>query len=279
MIAEPFASRWRQNYEKRTNLVLGVAPSPKWLAAWGLDDTPDGLTRFCSHIADAVGTLPAVKLQSPFFERFGAPGLDAMAALADSCHAQGTLVVVDAKRGDAEDTAAAYRDIYLGSGSRLRGDAVTAMPFMGFASLEPLCRMAGRQGCAVMVLVRTSNHVGAVQVARGPDGRSVAEQVADDISTFNRAAGADEIGPAAALVGAPADEARGLLKRMSNALVSLPGLGRPGRTVREFADTVGTAGQRVLLPVTSGLLWAGPGGLAGEIAHWQGELRASGLAP
>lgn len=278
MIVETFASRWRSNYEQRTNLVLGVAPSSKWLTAWALDDTPEGLTTFCSRITDVVGAVSAVKLQSPFFERFGPAGFHAMAVLADSCRACGTLVIVDAKRGDAEDTAAAYRDIYLGPGSRLRADGLTAVPFMGFGSLEPLCRLADGLGCSVMVLIRTSNHAGMVQVARGPDGRSVAEGLADDIDEFNRTADEREIGPVAALVGASAEEAGCLLDRMSRTLVSLPGLGRPGRTLQEFAATVGTVGHRVLLPVTSGVLHAGPQGLAQEIARWKAELRASGIA-
>jgi len=103
-----FAQRWLDNVARRTNLVLGVAPSPKWLTAWGLPDSVGGLGTFCAQIADSVGALSAVKLQSPFFERFGPAGLSAMADLAVACAATRTLVVVDAKRGDAEYWLPAY---------------------------------------------------------------------------------------------------------------------------------------------------------------------------
>jgi orotidine-5'-phosphate decarboxylase len=274
-----FAERWLRNVTRRTSLVLGVAPSPKWLMAWGLADSAAGVDTFSARVAEVVPALSAVKLQSPFFERFGGAGLKAMAKLAAACGAAGTLVVVDAKRGDAEDTWPAYADLYLGPDSHIGGDALTVVPFMGFDSIVPLCEIAVERQCAVMVLIRTSNHRGNVQLALDPQGRTVAQALADEVATFNTPfIGENVAGPLAALVGAPAHEAAELLRRLPGTLVSMPGLGRPHRTVAEFAGIIGSARQRILLPVTSGLLQAGPHSLAEEISRWQHELRTHGIA-
>lgn len=270
--------RWLGLARERTNLVAGVAPSAKWLTRWGLPDTAAGAERFCEHLLPSAAALAAVKLQSVFFERFGPDGLRLMASFTAACQAAGTIVIIDAKRGDAEDTASAYRDLYLGPQSRIGGDMLTVLPFMGFPVAEPLCRLAAEHGCAVMVLVRTSNHAGGTQEFPLPDGRLSSEMLADQITGFNRELGGHP-GPVAALVGAPAAEARQLLARLPNALVSMPGLGRPGRSLTEFAGTVGDAVARVLLPVTSGVLEAGPHGLREGVARWQDELRSHGLVP
>lgn len=268
--------RWFDLAGKRTNLAAGIAPSSKWLLAWGLPDTLSGAELFCESMLPVASQLSAVKLQSVFFERFGPDGLRLMAEFTAACRAD-TVVIIDAKRGDAEDTAQAYCDLYLGPGSRVGGDMLTVLPFMGFSAAVPLCELAAARGCAVMVLIRTSNHAGGIQTVEFGDGRTVSAALADEINEFNLRTGASP-GPVAALVGAPSDEARALLARLPSALVSMPGLGRPGRTLAEFAQAIGAAAPRVLLPVTSGILSAGPVGLADRVAQWQQELREHGLA-
>ena len=56
----------------------------------------------------------------------------------------GVLVLADAKRGDIGSTMAAYADAWAGD-SPLAADAVTASPYLGFGSLQPLLDTAERQ--------------------------------------------------------------------------------------------------------------------------------------
>lgn len=265
---------WPERVDARTALAVGVAPSSKWLAAWGLPDDLRGATEFCERLLEAVATAAAVKVQTPFFERFGPDGLRLLAWFLAECAGRDVLTVADCKRCDAEDTMTAYADIYLGAGSVLGADAVTVAPFLGLGALTPLVATAVERRCVVFVLVRTSNHEAGLQLSRDTAGRTVSERLADEIEEINRGRPpGDGLGSAAALVGAPAEAAASLLRRMPGTLVSLPGLGRPGRTVDEFAAVIGTEGGRVLLPVTSGVLQAGPDGVAERVRRWQRLLR------
>jgi orotidine-5'-phosphate decarboxylase len=265
---------WPRRAAERTSLAVGVAPSARWLSAWELPDTVAGATEFCRRMLDAVGWVAAVKVQTPFFDRFGPAGSALLASFFAGCAQRGTLTVADAKRCDTEDTMAAYADLYLGPTSVLGADAVTIAPFIGLDAAAPLFRMARDRGCAVFVLVRTSNHQADTQTARDDSGRTVSEQLADGIVNHNRALAAGGApGPVAAVVGAPPSAAAALLRRMPGTVVSLPGLGRPGRTVEEFEAVMGGDGSRVVLPITSGVLQAGPAGLVDRIQHWQDRLR------
>ncbi|MEW1860526.1 orotidine-5'-phosphate decarboxylase [Streptomyces sp. NPDC088194] len=268
-------SGWPELTAERTNLAVGIAPSPKWLSAWGLRDDPAGVEEFCKRLLDAVESVAAVKVQTPFFERFGPEGLELMAAFLAGCAQRGTLTVADAKRCDTADTMAAYADLYLGPQSVLGADAVTVAPFLGLDATAALFDLAAGRRCTAFLLVRTSNHEAGAQLARSADGVTVSEQLADGIAGHNRRFAADGApGPAAAVVGAPPHEAVALLRRMPGTLVSLPGLGRPGRTVEEFREVVGAAGaSRAMLPITSGVLEAGPAAVLDRVRHWQEVLR------
>ena len=57
----------------------------------------------------------------------------------------GVLVLADAKRGDIGSTMAAYAQAWAGSGP-LAADAVTASPYLGFGSLDPLLEVAAAHG-------------------------------------------------------------------------------------------------------------------------------------
>ncbi|GAA3570751.1 orotidine-5'-phosphate decarboxylase [Streptomyces osmaniensis] len=272
--AGSFAERWIGLEATRGGLVLGVAPSTKWLRHWGLDDNLAGARAFCELLLPTVGQVAAVKAQMPFFERFGAPGLDLAAWFFGECRQRETLAVADAKRCDADDTMDAYADLYFNQVTGLGADAVTVLPFMGTGSVESLCRTAAAGGQAVMLLVRTSNHQADTQSARMADGRTVSEVTADHISALNdELAPKGDAGPVAALIGAPPAEALRLAQRLPRSIVSLPGLGRPGRRIEDCADLVKELGSRAMFPVTTGVLAAGPQALTEVVHSWQEQLR------
>jgi len=135
-----FTERWAALSAERSPLCLGIAPSDKWLAAWNLPADVSGARAFCEAVLTATGSSLAVfKVQTPFFTRFGPEGVRLLRWLTDRAHDHGSLVLLDAKVGDADDTMHAHADFHLGPNSVLGGDAVTAQCFMGFASLTPCC--------------------------------------------------------------------------------------------------------------------------------------------
>ncbi|MFI6513353.1 orotidine-5'-phosphate decarboxylase [Streptosporangium sp. NPDC050855] len=266
-------SMWTDLLRTRSALCLGIAPSPKWLRAWRMPDDVDGARRMCEVVLEAAGDRVSVyRIQVPFFARFGAAGTALLRDVVDGVHERGSLAVLDAKVCDADDTMDSYADLYLGPGSVLGGDAVTATPFMGFASLDPLLRRARDSGTLVMVLVRTSNHAaGGVQGAV-TGSRTVAQRTADEVQGWN-----DENGvAAAAVVGAGREEAAELVARMPSAVVELPGLGRAGRATGDLVAVAAGAPGRAVLPVTTGVLRHGPdvAALGASIATWREEIGA-----
>ena len=111
-----------------------------------------------------------VKPQVAFFEAFGARGFAVLERTIGALQASGVLVLADAKRGDIGSTMAAYADAWAGD-SPLAADAVTASPYLGFGSLQPLLDTAAAHGRGVFVLAATSNPEGASVQRAKTDGR------------------------------------------------------------------------------------------------------------
>src|SRR5580704_12255319 len=163
-MGETFGERLVDAVARTGPLCAGIDPSAALLGAWGLADDADGLLAFGAICVDAfAGAVPVVKPQVAFYERHGSAGVAVLEALIADASAAGLLVVADAKRGDIDSTSAAYADAWLGRSSPLAADAVTATPYLGFGSLEPLFRTALANGRGVFVVVRSSN----------PEGRTV----------------------------------------------------------------------------------------------------------
>jgi orotidine-5'-phosphate decarboxylase len=274
----PFAQRYRALAAERGQLCVGIGATGAVDKHWDLPPGPDGLRLLARRVLAAAGRdVTAFKLHTGFFERFGGDGLAVMRETADAAHAAGALVIADAKRGEAPDVAAATAALYLGPDSVVGADALVVHPYLGFRALGALFAEAAGRGCGVFVLARTSNDGGEeVQLARLPDGRTVAQYVVDAVVRANDSLGVPVAG---VVVGAPADEAARLFRRAAGALVNLPGLGRTGRDVAQFRGIVGAEPERAVLPVTSGILAAGPdpGPLRETIARWAAALTATAL--
>jgi orotidine-5'-phosphate decarboxylase len=276
----PFSSRWASLVEERSNLVLAATPSSTWLCNWSLSDDLRGAAQFCESVLSVVDSVAAVKIQVPHFERFGPDGVKLLAWFIARAKEAGTLAIADSKRCDAPDTMAAYAETYIGQDSVIGADAMTVVPYMGVSSFGPLAELARDRCASVFVLVRSSNHEAEIQSTRRCGGDSVAESVAADICELNARTVADsELGVIGGIVGADPGEARELLTRLPNALVSLPGLGRENRPPESFTPVLAEAQHRVLLPIQSGLLAAGSFGLSARIAEWKEALRRHELSP
>ncbi|MEP7091090.1 MAG: orotidine-5'-phosphate decarboxylase [Nocardioidaceae bacterium] len=255
-----FGTRLSAAIEGRGRLCVGIDPHPGLLDAWGLTDSVFGLERFSMTAVEAfAGVAAVVKPQSAFFERHGSRGIAVLEQVIAACRAEGALVLLDVKRGDIGSTAQAYADAYLDPTSSLAADAVTASPFLGVGSLDPLVDTALAHGAGVFLLALTSNPEGPqVQHAVTPDGRTVAAHVLDAVATRN--AGAEGLGSIGAVVGAtidrPADISTANLD--VNGPLLVPGIGAQGGTVEDVRRIFGSACRHVLPSSSREILAAGP---------------------
>ncbi|MFL6023400.1 MAG: orotidine-5'-phosphate decarboxylase [Marmoricola sp.] len=251
-----FGARLRAAMDARGPLCAGIDPHAGLLAAWGLPETVEGLRSFALGAAEALGPVSAaIKPQSAFFERFGAAGVGVLEETIRICREAGALVVLDVKRGDIGSTAQAYADAYLDQSSPIAADAITASPYLGFGSLDPMIETARKHDAGVFVLALTSNPEGPqFQHARAGDGRTVAQTVLDSLREAN--SGAGPLGSFGAVVGATIEDPTVDLDIRGPLLV--PGIGAQGGTaddVRRIFDGV----LDLVLPSSSReILGAGP---------------------
>lgn len=257
----PFGARLAAAMDDHGPLCVGIDPHASLLADWGLTDDAAGLRTFARTVLDAVaGRVAAVKPQAAFFERHGSAGLAVLEEVVAAGRATGTLVVVDAKRGDIGSTMGAYADAFLRDGSPLAGDALTVSPYLGFGSLDPAVDLAHATGRGLFVLCLTSNKEGhEVQHARTEDGPTVAATVAARAAALN--AGEEPMGSIGLVVGATvgdAAERAGVdLVRVNGPLLA-PGVGAQGAGPAELARVFGGARRQVLASSSRGVLAAGP---------------------
>jgi orotidine-5'-phosphate decarboxylase len=245
--------------ERRSQICLGLDPDPQrvWVAPAAANggpspDDPSEIAALAAALVedhsrraiDAAGpACVAVKPQLACFERLGAPGWSALAAVVRAAQDAGLLVVADGKRGDVPVTARAYAQALVGETATPFGpvpglgvDAFTANPLLGRDALEPLTDAARAAGAGVFVLVRTSNP-GAAEVQDEPAD----DPLRDRLGRIVDAIGADHVGASGlSSIGAVTGATRpDLLERlrdvMPRAIFLLPGVGAQGGGVDDLA--------------------------------------------
>ncbi len=266
-VPRSFGARLRVAMDDLGPLCAGIDPHPALLARWGLDDTIQGLEVFAMTCVEAfAGTVAIVKPQSAFFERFGSAGVAVLERTLAGLRAEGTLSLLDVKRGDIGSTMTAYAQAYLRPGSTLSADAITVSPFLGFESLRPALDLAHESGRGVFVLALTSNPDGAQVQHAVKQGRTVAGSVADGVAQENRAdREAGVLGSVGMVVGATVGDAvrrLGLDLPAANAPLLAPGVGAQGATAQDLRTVFGAALGNVLGSSSREILGAGPDGAA-----------------
>ncbi len=251
-----FGTRLQEAIETRGRFCAGLDPHPALMEEWGLTDSAFGLEKFALSAVEAIGdVVPIIKPQSAFFERHGSKGIAVLERVIEACREQGTLVLLDVKRGDIGSTAQAYADAYLTRNSPLAVDAITASPFLGIGSLDPMFETAFANDTGVFVIALTSNpEAPQVQHAATSDGRTVAAVVLDRIASCN--AGAEGLGSMGVVVGATIGETTENLDIGGPLLV--PGIGAQGGTLADVRRIFGSAARNVLPSSSRELLSAGP---------------------
>lgn len=258
MTPTSFGARLASARVERGPLCVGIDPHPELLRAWDLPVTAEGLARFSDICVQAYVGFAAVKPQVAFFEAYGSAGFAVLEQTIAELQAAGVLIIADAKRGDIGSTMAAYAQAWAGDGP-LAADAVTASPYLGFGSLQPLFDVAAANGRGVFVLAATSNPEGAsVQLAHA-DGRTVAQSIVDAAAAVNRAEAVTSVGPIGSVgvvVGATLAQVPDLSGLGGPVLV--PGIGAQGGRPGALAGLGGAGTQQLLPAVSREILQAGP---------------------
>ena len=147
-----FLDQLRQAQAQNQSLLcVGLDPEPSRFPA-GVARDAQGIHDFCVAIAEATHDLAcAFKPQIAYFAAHRAEEqLERLIARLRQI-APRVPIILDAKRGDIGSTAEQYaREAF----ERYGADAVTLSPFMGFDSVEPYLKYAGK---GAFLLCRTSN--------------------------------------------------------------------------------------------------------------------------
>lgn len=287
LAAESFGLRLtRAVRRKGTPVVVGLDPRTthlpvelrnRWEVSLGTGPAAyaTAYEEFCSRVVDVVAPLvPAVKVQSAFFEQLGPWGVGAMGRVMAKARREELLVIHDGKRNDIGSTAEAYAAGYLALprhdqtsnvgeadqplAAAWDADAMTVNPYLGDDGLEPFLRIADERGAGVFALVKTSNPGGPRLQDLVCDGVPVYRHVAQWVEGLAAATcGEDRYGSVGAVVGAtyPAElsELRGV---MPHVLLLIPGYGAQGASARDVAGAFDDDGLGALVNSSRGILFA-----------------------
>ncbi len=227
----------------------------------GAEAVAEAFLAFNLGILDAVaGRCPVVKPQVACYEAYGAAGWRTLEATVAAAGARGLQVIVDGKRNDIGSTATHYAQAAFGGapgldGARLPGlggDWLTVNGYLGGDAIDPFlgdAADAAAGGHGIFVLVRTSNPSAADLQDRVTDTGTVADAMAELVTTWGRGrVGSCGLSAVGAVVGATwPDQARELRGRMPDAWFLVPGYGAQGGSAADAVAGARPSGPAGLL--------------------------------
>jgi orotidine-5'-phosphate decarboxylase len=268
-MSAPFADRLARAQQTSGSLVcVGLDPDltkiPAELAAG-----PEPFLAFNRRIIDATADLAAAyKPQIAFYSALGKEAELVASIRYIRERAPHAVVILDAKRNDIGNTAAAYAGEAF---DRYGADAVTVNPYMGEDSVRPFLVRPDR---GAILLCRTSN----------PGARDFQDLMVDGLPLYRRVAErADRDWNAARnlmlVVGATYPEEMAALRRAHPTMWFLvPGIGAQGGDLdKTLAAGLDDHATGLLINSSRGIIYAG-GGAAGAIRTAAAELHAAIVA-
>ena len=151
------------------------------------------MLEYSKSLIDATSDIiPAVKLQSAYFEMYGVEGIKLYKEMIEYCKEKGMVVMADVKRGDIGSTSAGYSRAYLGKNiinekeeSIFDVDFATVNPYMGSDCVNPFVEDCKKYDKGIFVLVKTSNKSsGELQDLKLENGKTVYEEVASLVNKW-----------------------------------------------------------------------------------------------
>lgn len=204
------------------------------------------MLEYSKDLIDATyDIVPAVKLQSAYFEMYGIEGIKLYKEMIDYCRSKGMVVMADVKRGDIGSTSAGYSKAYLGK-NMINGedspvfdvDFATVNPYMGSDCVNPFVEDCKKYDKGIFVLVKTSNKSsGEIQDVKAEDGEEIYKKVAKLVNTWGEElVGEYGYSSVSAVVGATyPKQLKELREIMPHAYFLIPGYGAQGGKAEDIA--------------------------------------------
>ena len=241
-------------------ICVGLDTAPGYLPR--LDSTPlaEQIVRFNSEIVDAVcGLVPAVKVQSAYYEALGRDGAECFLETCRYAKARGMFVIADAKRGDIGATAEQYARAFFEGELGNCIDWLTVNAYLGTDGIAPFSEHAKAADKGIFVLVKTSNpSSGELQNLKLADGRTVYACMGDMAEKWGAGTeGAYGYSRVGAVVGATyPEEAEILRARMPHSFFLIPGYGAQGAGAAMLKHCFKAGGMGGIVNNSRGILCA-----------------------
>ncbi len=263
--------------QRQTPLILGLDPVYEKLPTAitsrpGMNDSTraadcvSAMVEFCRQIIAVAAThVPAVKINSAYFERYQWMGWQAYGRLVQEARTAGLLVIGDVKRADIGHTAEQYAAATLADSDfsdlgHLGGpDAITINPYFGLDGIKPFTDTARKMGKGVFILLRTSNpSAGEIQEIPAADKRPLYQHVADLIDSWGQGLmGACGFSSVGAVVGATTRDSLIHLRRaLPHTLFLIPGIGAQGGNLQDCAHVFDRAGHGAVISASRSIIFA-----------------------
>lgn len=243
--------------------VAGLDPRLEYLpeqlikCATSNESAADAITEFNCRIIDEIkDVVPAVKIQSAFYELYSYYGVRAMENTAAYAKKNGLIVMADVKRNDIGSTAEAYAAAYLKSGLY---DYITVNPYPGYDGIKPFTDVCESDGTGVFVLARMSNPTAAqLQNLTVSDGKPLYIHVGELIAEWGQSTiGKYGYSAVGAVVGATnPDEARALRNKFKSVFFLVPGYGAQGGKGKDAAASFDENGRGAIVNNSRGIIAA-----------------------
>ena len=227
----------------RSLLCVGLDP---WLPSMPIDS----IAEFNRAIITATSDLVcAYKPQWAFYEAEGIAGIEALQATIEAVP-DGVPVLLDAKRGDMDNTSRAYAKAAFETWG---ADALTVNPYQGRDAVQPFLDYADK---GVFVLARTSNPGSAefqdLRVGNNGAEGPLYEEVARHAVAWN------DNGNVGLVVGATVPDELARVRGIAGSMpILIPGIGAQGgdleAAVRNGADA---NGRRALIAASRSVIYA-----------------------
>lgn len=263
--------------EKKTPLVVGLDPVYENLPAAitqhrelndeeDLEAGVDAILEFCTRVLKVVAPhVPAVKINSAFFEQYYWYGVEAFAAVVQEAAAHGLVVINDSKRGDIGNTSERYAlaslaDPQFASLDDMVGaDAVTVSPYMGADSVGPFLKVAKEFNKGIFCLVRTSNPGAAeIQDMLLQDGTPLYQHVGKLVAKWgSEMVGKRGYSAVGAVVGATnVGQMVALREMLPQTIFLVPGYGAQGASAADVAKAFKADGTGAIINSSRGIIFA-----------------------
>jgi len=228
------------------------------------------ILEFNRRLIDSLkAVVPAVKIQSAFYEQYGFHGVKAFMETAEYAKAAGLIVVGDVKRNDIGNTSRAYSKAYLGRSevfSEKRPafdlDCITVNPYLGTDGVAPFVEDVKEFGKGIFVLVKTSNPSSSelqnLEAGLKSERKKIYEVVAELVRKWGEGtAGKMGYNSVGAVVGATfPEEAKKLRKIMEKAVFLVPGYGAQGGGAGDAANCFNPDGYGAIVHSARDVIYA-----------------------